>query len=376
MAALLAARNLALYLLSLVALASAAIAWSGAAPLLLLRHAGTLAAAVLLGQLLADALSGVGAGPVRRRARLFVLAGFALAGLLAVTVALAGPPLARRAVEAFALLQPLALLLADLLALQGAALVGALVLTVLAATSGGLPAAVAVTAFVGLLAFFLAFDHAARRLLARPSAPARLLPPVAKDAARTVAPVLLALAAFLWLVPESRPAGGPVRRSFSGSAPGSYSRLEDPRRSYEWLAGLGVAGAALIFSLGRLFGGKAPAPLTEVVETQVEAEEPLEPAVVDEGRYGPGRGRVIRAYVRFLGRARAAGLSVAAHLTPREIEAHVRPPPDALALLTSLFMNSRYGPDEPSPEEVRAAERAAREASSGLPRGRRRRRPA
>jgi hypothetical protein len=369
MADLVLARNLALYLLSFFALASAEIAWRGASPLLLFLHAMALAAAFLLGQLLDEALSGVGAAAWRRRARLLALGGFALAGFVAVLGSLASPQFVIEAVEAYAFLQPLALLLAEFLALQLAALVGALVLVVLAAIAGGLSAEVAVTGFVALLAFFLAFDHSVLRLQGRPPASVRLFVPVARDAARTVGPVLGVLAAFLWLVPATPPAE--LLDLASGRR---LPTRQETRRAYEWLALLGLAGAGLVFGLGRLFrgGGESRALLEESVETQVESEEMLEPPSLLDPRYGAARGRVIRAYLRVLARARAAGLEIAAQETPREIEARLRPRAPAMPLLTGIFMDARYGPDEPSPEDVREAEGASQELVRALPARRRR----
>jgi hypothetical protein len=362
MAALALARDLSLYLLSLLALASAGIAWSRATPLLLVGYVVALAGALVLGQLLADALSGVGAAGWRKRARLFALSGFVLTAFVTLLGSLASPDFAAQATDTYAFLQPLALLLGEFLGLQVAALVGALVLVVLAGFAGGATAEVAVTGFVGLLAFFLTFDHGVRRLLARPAHAPHLLLAVARDAARTAGPVLLGLAVFFWLFPPA-----PSADLFEAGR----QRLPTPqeaRRAYEWLALLGLAGGALVFGLRRLFrgGGDAAAPLVESVETQVESEEILDPPLPLDPRYGAARGRVIRAYVRLVARARAAGLDIATYLTPREIERHFRAQTAALPLLTAIFMNARYGPDEPTSDDVRTAEHAAQEVGAGL----------
>jgi hypothetical protein len=75
---------------------------------------------------------------------------------------------------------------------------------------------------------------------------------------------------------------------------------------------------------------------------------------------------VIRAYLRFLARAGQAGLRLERTLTPREIQDRVRQPQDPLRALTSLFMDARYGPDEPAPEAVLRAEAASRDVCSRL----------
>jgi hypothetical protein len=115
----------------------------------------------------------------------------------------------------------------------------------------------------------------------------------------------------------------------------------------------------------------------ELAESHVEAEEALEPDSFDDARYAPARGRVIRAYLRFLSRAREAGFRLEPHLTPREIQDRVRRPEDPIERLTGLFMDARYGPDEPGAETVRSAEAASRTVCSLLhvrPRTGRRRR--
>ena len=103
-------------------------------------------------------------------------------------------------------------------------------------------------------------------------------------------------------------------------------------------------------------------------ETQVESEELLEAPPLDESRYGAARGRVIRAYLTFLSRARDAGYEIGAHLTPGEIQLRVRQPEAPLAELTEVFLDARYGPDEPSSEDVDVAERATRALGAFLAR--------
>jgi uncharacterized protein DUF4129 len=370
MASLLAAQKLALYLLSLLAVASAEIGWRRPDPLTLLGHAAGLAFMMLLGGLLADLLSGVMTAGWRRRARLLVLGAYVFLGFVALVAGAADARLAGRGVEACALLQWAALLLAEVLNLHLAALGNALVLVILAALAGGAPAAVSVTSFLAAAGFFLAFDHAARRLQARPALRVDLLRPVAIDAARIVLPLVAALAvAFAIAPPTSSVRFGTARPAL---AP------EDARRAYEWLFILGLGGGGAVLGLARLFrgAGESAPLLAEDVETHVESEELLEPPSLDDTRYGAARGRIVRAYLRVLSQAKAVGHDLAAHLTPREIEARVGKPAGPLGELTALFLDARYGPDEPTGEAVDAAERAARTVAGVLarsPRPRRRR---
>ncbi len=361
MASLRAARQVALYLLSLLAVASAEIAWLGARPQRLLAHAAALGFTLLLGDFLADALSGLGAAGWRKRARLLALVTFGWLGFLALMAGVADPVLAARAAEACALLQAAALLLAEVLGLHLAALGTALVLVILAGLAGGAPAAVAVTGFLATVSFFLAFDHALRKLQSRPTSEARLLGTIARGAARMVAPVALVLALVFVAAPPTR------------SAPSETSArpvaVEQVRRAYLWLFLLALGGGGAVLALARLYrGGESGAALLEDLETRVEAEELLEEPPLDQSRYGAARGRVIRAYLTFLSRARDAGYEIAAHLTPGEIQLRVRQPEAPLADLTGVFLNARYGPDEPSNEAVRIAERSTRELSAFLAR--------
>lgn len=362
MASLRAARQVALYLLSLLAVASAEIAWLGARPLRLLAHAAALGFTLLLGDFLADALSGLGAAGWRKRARLLALVAFGWLGFLALMAGVADPVLAARAAEACALLQAAALLLAEVLGLHLAALGTALVLVILAGLAGGAPAAVAITGFLATVSFFLAFDHALRKLQSRPTSEARLVGTTARGAARMMAPVALVLTIVFVAAP-------PTRSTPSGIGDARPVAVEQVRRAYLWLFLLALGGGGVVLGLARLFrGGESGAVLLEDLETRVEAEELLDTPPLDESRYGAARGRVIRAYLTFLSRARDAGYEIAAHLTPGEIQLRVRQPEAPLAELTEVFLNARYGPDEPSTEDVRIAERTTRDLSTFLAR--------
>jgi hypothetical protein len=361
MPSLRAARQAALYVLSLLSVASAEIAWFGARPLRLLTHAAALGFMLLLGDLLADALSGLGAASGRKRSRLLALMAFGWLGFLAVMAAVADPLLAARAAEAGALLQAAALLLAEVLGLHLAVMGTALALVILAGLAGGPPAAVAVTGFLAALSFFLAFDHAMRKLQSRPSSERHLLGTTAHGAARMVAPVVLVLVLFFVAAPPTRPA-------HSGTSAPPVA-VEQVRRAYLWLFLLALGGGGAVLALARLFrGAESGAVLFEDLETQVESEELLEPPPLDESRYGAARGRVIRAYLTFLSRATDAGYEIAAHLTPGEIQLQVRQPEAPLAQLTAVFLDARYGPDEPSNEHVKIAERSTRDLGAFLAR--------
>ena len=355
-----AARMAALYLLSLLAAAGADLAWRPPSIRRLAAHAVGLGFAVGLGSLLPDALSGTASASLRARIRLAALVFLPLPGLVALAVAVAAPRLAGEAASALALLQVAVLLLADALALELLVLWGALVLTLLAALAGGLPAVVGLTGFLVLAAAFFALDHVLRRLAAWPGTRAPALGGVLAGALQAVAAPAVLLASALLVLPPPSPA--------VGAEGGAAVLAPEVRRAYQWLTLVALAGGAAVTLLVRwLRGGESEAsPLVEPAESHVEAEEALEPDAIEDARYAPARGRVIRAYLRFLSRAREAGFRLEPHLTPREIQDLVRRPEDPIERLTSLFMDARYGPDEPRAETVRSAEAASRTACAQI----------
>ena len=359
-ARLAAARIVALYLLSLLAAAGADLAWRPPDVVRLAAHALTLGLAAGLGSWLPDSLSALGAARARARARQLALLFLPLPGLLSLAVVAAAPQLAPRAVSALVFLQAAVLLLGEALGIDTLALWGALVLTLLAALAGGVPALVGLTGFLGLTAAFLSLDYAARRLAAWPGVKAPPVRLVLTDALRVALPPVVLLALSILLLPAPSAVALGVGRT-PALAP-------EVRRAYHWLALLALAGGGTVTLLMRWLGGggSEPPPLVEPMESRVEAEEPLDPATLGEARYAPARGRVIRAYLRFLSHARHAGFRLERHLTPREIQDRVRRPEDPLSSLTDLFMDARYGPDEPDAEAVRGAEAASRAVCAHL----------
>lgn len=362
MARLLAARQGALYLLSLVAVASADLAWQEPSVFRLAAQAAALGLTQALGALLGEALSAVGAAAMRRRARLLAFLFVPPPGLFALAAALAAPDLAGQAASALTFLQAAILLLAEGLGLELLVLWGALLLSIVAGLAGGLPAAVGLAGFLALSGAFFSLDGATRRLAGWPRAHALAPGLLLKDALRVLAvPVVLLAATLAVLPPAPADARSQLRRP-ALTAP-------EVRRAYAWLALLALAGTggmALVFRWMRGRGDETT-PLVETLESQVEAEEVLEPEALEDARYAPARGRVIRAYLRFLARAREAGFRLERHLTPGEIQGLVRRPEEPLAVLTASFMDARYGPDDPSAEVVHQAEAAARAVCAGLP---------
>jgi hypothetical protein len=250
------------------------------------------------------------------------------------------------------------------------------VLTLTAAAGGKLTGAVALVGLLALSAFFFALDHVALKLSLWPGAPVPPLRVVFREAVHLVAlpVVLLAIALAVlgscsWIAPSE----------VSTGPPGDIIGVSTPevQRAYQWLILVALAGAgSLVLAFRLLKGrGKDARPLIEREETQVEAEEILESSDLGDPRYAGARGRVIRAYVRFLTRARKRGLRLETFLTPREIRSRVRRPEEPLELLTALFMDARYGPDEPGEDSAHRAEEASRAVVASLARRRFSRRP-
>jgi hypothetical protein len=364
---LLAARSVALYAFSLLAVAGALLAWApGEAGLLAFAAAG-LAAALVIG----EAAGGIFDAGVERtgRLRLRVTTGAAYGGLvvLALTAAVGSgdPRVLRNVAVLFTLLQAALLLLVDLGRTHVAPVANALLLVVVAALHGGTIAAVSVTGALALLGAFLALDHAARVLQAYPRSRGALLGPTLGRAAATLAPVVLGLSLVFVLFPA--PPYSRVRFTIANRA-----QDEEVAAAYRRLVALALVGSALVFGVVRLLRrdrGKA-APLEETLAVERGVEEPLPETTPSVRReYRGRRGRIVRAYVDVLGRARSSGFRARPSQTPLDLAALLPVPAGPLATLTGLFVGARYGPDEPSEEQAVAAEHAAREVAAALRRG-------
>jgi hypothetical protein len=356
------ARQVSLYLVSLLAVATAEIAWQNVGPAALGAYAVGLAVAVVLGDLLEEALSGVANSVWRWRARLVGLGASLLGSFFVVLVAVSNARLAASAAHACALLQPALLVVAGLLGLHLAALGNALVLVILAALPGGPPAVLAVVAFLPAVGFFFAYDHTARRLQGR-AVPSALVWMITVDAARLVLPGALAVLCVFTAFPPGRPAFLPDLDTLDRTA---------KPHVYEWLVLILCVTSGAMVAVSRLFRSDAPADkLLEDVLPRVEAEELIDPPAREATAYRGARERVIRAYVSVLARARQVGCELPPQLTAGEIEARLREGAP-MRELTEAFADARYGPDEPSGANAVAAERLAAATAARLSERRRR----
>jgi len=349
-------RSVMLYALSLHAVASAHLAWPPKGReegLWLAGMAASLAVAVLVGEWLSGWTP---SAQTRTRIRASVGAAYAGTVVLALggVLGAADPALLRSEVTPFAVLQHLFLLLRDLLGGSSlGALTNGLVLVVLAALRGGVWAAAAVTGYLALLVFFLCFDHFARQLSAHPIRSAPPLGTAVREAAGLAGPLVLAMSAFFTVAPATQYAALVLDGGLPAPLPAEVAA------AYRRLLFLGLVGSAVVFLAVRLFrrGPAAKPPTSELVEPERATEEVLPPPEPRERKSYPGhRGRIVRAYMRFLLRAAGRGLRRRPGHTPAGLAALVGEPAATVSSLTGLFLKARYGPDEPTDADARAAE--------------------
>ncbi|PYQ02142.1 MAG: hypothetical protein DMF82_17000 [Acidobacteria bacterium] len=366
---LLAARSVAVYALSLHAAASALLAWSRADAGMLALAAAGLAIAQVAGESFGGAVDSGLEGTSRLRLRITFATAYGGLVVLALTAAVGSgePRLIGQETMVFTVLQAAFLLLADLGRSQLGPVANALVLVVLASLGGGVVAAAAVVGGLALLGFFLALDHAARVLQAYPAGPAALLAATLRRAATSLAPIVIGLTVLFFVSP---PAPLAQVRLPASSGP----RDEDVSAAYRRLVVFGLAGSGLIFAAVRLLRRDrgARSTLEEALPLERGTEEALpEPPPLVRPDYQGRRGRIVRAYVSVLARARETGFRSRPSQTPRDIAMQLPAPPGPLGTLTELFVGARYGPDEPSEEQVVAAERAGHAVAAGLGRTKR-----
>jgi hypothetical protein len=362
---ILAARSVALYALSLHAAASALIAWKASDARLLGLCAIGLALALILGESFGGIIDAGLEGTSRLRLRVTAAAAYGGLVVIALAVGIGSRDVGLLGQEAFVftVLQAAFLLLVDLGRTHLGPVANAFVLVVLASLRGGVVAAAAVTGGLALLGFFLALDHSARVLQAYPSGRVDLLGATLRRAAASLAPVAAGLTIFFLVSPAA-----PLPRiRFAVTAPRMMD--DEAAAAYRRLVVLVLSGSGLVFGIVWLLRrdrGTRP-PLEEALPLERGAEEPLPKAPPPARRdYRGRRGRIVRAYVDVLARARETGFRSRPSLTPRDIAAHLPAPAGPLGTLTDLFVGARYGPDEPSEQQALSAERAAQAIAAGL----------
>ncbi len=361
---LLGARSVALYALSLHAAASALLAWTPAGARLLALATAGLALAQITGETVSGAVEAGLEGTSRVRLRITFAVAYGGFVVIALTAAVGSGEARLIGQEAmiFSVLQAAFLLLADLGRTHLGPVANAFVLVMVASLRGSLVAAAAVVGSLALLGFFLALDHSARVLQAYPAGRAALLAPTLRRAATSLAPIVIGLTVLFSFSPPA-----PLAQIRVPAASGQ--RDEDVSAAYRRLVVFGLVGCGLIFAAVRLLRRDrgARSPLEEALPLERGMEEPLpEPPGVARPVYQGRRGRIVRAYVNVLARARQRGFPWRPSQTPADIAARLSAPAGPVGTLTELFVGARYGPDEPSEAQAAAAERAAQAVAASL----------
>ena len=360
----------ALYGLSLATAAAALLAWPLVpAPALAALLAGAAVATVIVGE--AAAVIG---GDLQRvwRSRGRLLGWLLYAGLVAfaamVAAAVPEPALFARQAVLFALLQPAFVAVATALGDPAPALVNALVLVVLAGLRGGTVAAFAAVAALVLATLFFTGEHSRRVLAAYGARRAPGLGAVLGEWARLTGPAVAALVVWMALLP---PQPSPRVRWGPAGPP------EDlPKAAYALLSIVSLVGAGIIGMATRLFRQRrrGEAPADEVLEAVAVEEETLAAAPPRAHPPVPGRrGRVVRAYARFLEGAARRGRPRGPASTAAEFVSSLGAAAGTAHRLTALFGDARYGREEPDEDTARLAEGLVEDAVREVPPGRARR---
>jgi hypothetical protein len=279
---------------------------------------------------------------------------------LFVASAVPEPAVFARQAVVFAALQPAFLLVAGAMADVRLVLVNSLVLVVLSSLRGGLVAALAAIAVFVLVALFLLADNAVRILGAYAARRGPGIELVWREGLSLLAPVAAGLALLLAIAPPQPWAG--VR--WKSGPPTDLPRQVYALIFFVSLVGAGAVGLAVQFLRRRR--QRLPPPPEDVVDVVAVEDEVLPEAGPSRRTIIPGsRGAVVRAYATFLAAASRLGRPRRSDATPAEYAVSLGRVA-GLSRLTELFMDARYGPDEPPLEAVAAAETAAEEAVRDL----------
>lgn len=349
------ARALALFLLALAPAACALLAWMPSelsGPRLLLLSLA-IALAVVFGEAFRPGQTAL-RDSTSARFRIWIQAFAAGVVFLVVGFGAAAPRpslLGRQALIVLTV-QLAFLLVPDLGVGRLPALACGLALTTLAAFRGGALAALAVLGYEVGLVSFLVLDHFGARLAARPGAAPALRNVVAAEVSRLLAPVLLATFCFFALIP-------PRPHVLLGAATIDALNQEKMAPAYLQLAFFALVGAMVVHYASRMlrFKRDGKEPVTEALQAERGVAELIaERPPRERAQYLGARGKVVRAYVRFLAAASGGLLQRRPDQTPLEIASQLAAAGAPLARLTALFGGARYGPSDPSDADANEAE--------------------
>jgi hypothetical protein len=357
------ARLVALFLISLAAVYGSILAWRpdrAASPLFLAWPPLALGAAALGGAAIFERLAGLADRHVRARAR--SVAGLVYGGALFLICLglLAGQrDAAEGGVALLQGLQPAFLLLAGFGRGYLGTLVNAFVLTAVSVLAGGPGAALAAALHGGLVAFFLAADHAARQLTEHR---VELLPETRPLIARGLLQGLIVGAGLAaWFAAFPAEPYVPLQRSGAGN-PLPADRLAGLLGNLLFIA---VASSVAFYVALRLGSGAragsaeaepvAFVPARRRSAASPAATRPAEPPPVSEWAL-----RIVKLYLRTADQLAKWGRRRRPFQTPLEFSRTLAPAGSAVEL-TELFGRARYGREAMSEADFERASRASRE---------------
>lgn len=355
-----------LYLLALLAVGTAQIAWGGPTPLALAGWAIALAVALGLGERFGVYFETV---DEKRRDKLAVFLGTLQLSVLALALVLAAgsptPGLLRFLVGVLSGYALLVLVLARL-ATQPRGVVGhSLALVALACLKGGALAAVTAGASLALIGMYVGLDHHSRLLAAhRLDEGGHAARALWRSAVLVLPVALLVGVAVHRLAPRGVVLPEPVVEEQGYVPLDKTPQRELDLQALRALVVTGVIGAVAVYFIGRWLvrSKRGETRMIETPEPLRGAVERIRPPSRPAARlpeYPGRRGRVVRAYLNVLRGAERAGFPRRPHETADEFADALGEPRQPLLATTDTFVRARYGPFELSDEDVLEAERGA-----------------
>jgi hypothetical protein len=353
-----------LFLLTLDGVACALLAWDQLGALEIVIWTLALGVAVLIGEVLDASFSTI---EEKRRGRMAVFLGTMQLSLLVLALVLAAgkpsPGLLGFLSNVLAGYALLVLMLVHLTPHPRGVVGHALALIALAALHGGALAAWAVSSGLGLTGLYLGLDHHIRLLATHRVDDTPYTGVALRRTAALVLPVALALGlAVARLAPERAPVvvPDPVEQGYVPVNENKEERQLD-LRALRALVLAGVGGAVAIYAVGRWLARskgaepksiETPEPLRgklERIRPEVKRARPLP-------EYPGRRGRIVRAYLNLLRGAERIGFPRRPDETPEEFAMLLREPRAPLTHVTEVFARARYGPGDPTDQDVVEAE--------------------
>ena len=351
-----------LYLLALDAVASALLAWDRVAAVGVVAWAIALLVSLALGERLSVSLATIEA---KRRDRVAVFLGTIQLSVLVLALVLAAvrptPELLGFLASVLSGYQLLVLLLLRLTNHPRSVVAHSLALLALAGLRGGVFAAWAAASALGLVGLFIGLDHHSRLLLAHRIDDRPFTGLALRRTAALVLPVAMAVGVVLARL-SSEPMALRTPEAIETGPAAEREKREMDTRALRAIVVTGLMGAVAVYFVGRLLmrgrrGEPKAIETPEPLRGRLERLRPKARAETSLPEYPGRRGRIVRAYLNLLRGAERAGFPRRVHETPREFASALAEPAEALRAATEAFSRARYGPSEPTDDDVTAAER-------------------